>query len=101
MHYHYIDDARGDVVDLVPFCSAACRKEWCERRGIEYPGWNGCREGGDSEEYCAACGVICHTANDSCQCQRDNVIVNRFITPQGERCKHGSWIQLPSTHLRF
>lgn len=92
MHYHHIEDE----VDLVPFCSDSCHRDWCARNGAEYAGWFGCQEGGDSAEYCANCGTVCNVGHDGCDCQRDNVVVNRFASTDGVKCEHGNWIQLPS-----
>lgn len=57
MHTHHLCDDDGNLVDLVPFCSDWCHQEWCRVTGFAYGGWNGCHEGGDSEEYCAECGA--------------------------------------------
>ena len=93
MHYHYIEDSRGDLVDLVPFCCDNCHRAWCERNDAAYGGWNGCQESAEYVEFCANCGVA--AGGYECDCQRDNVVVNRFLSRDGERCKHGNWIQLP------
>lgn len=95
MHLHYIEDERGDLVGLVTFCSGPCHREWCERSGNAYGGWNGCHEGEDCPEFCANCGVFCGGIPD-CDCQRDNVVMNRFLSEYGELCEHGHWVQLPA-----
>jgi len=98
MHVHYLHDAKGDVVEIIPFCSDACHQDYCERHpDLKYEGWNGCNEGGDSVEFCAECGVVAGGAYE-CDCQRDNVVVNRIGREHGEQCKHGNWIQLPFDH---
>lgn len=95
MHYREIDDKKGDLAELVPFCADSCHREWCYRSNVEYTGWNGAHEGGDSNEYCANCGVIASCGEEACECQRGNVVVNRFTTEEGEYCEHGNIIQLP------
>jgi hypothetical protein len=101
MHYHEIDDERGDLQELVPFCSDSCHVEWCREHNVEYGGWNGAHES-DVTEYCANCGVIAGVGtedDDACEHQRDNVVVNRFTTEAGERCEHGKWIHLPRERI--
>jgi hypothetical protein len=101
MHYHEIDDANGDLSELIPFCSNSCHRQWCADWGATYAGWNGAHEGAEYNEYCASCGVIAHAGDeDACACQRDNVVVNRFTTEEGETCEHGKWIQLPRERIR-
>jgi len=96
MHVHEIEDEHGDLADVVPFCSDACHREWCaESSAYPYAGWNGAREGGDANEYCANCGVIASCGEGACEHQRDNVVVNRFTSQLGIACDHGNWIQLP------
>lgn len=29
MHYQRIEYEQGELVDLVPFCSDGCRRDWC------------------------------------------------------------------------
>lgn len=96
MHYYFVEDERGELVALVPFCCDSCHQQWCEKNGVEYLGWNGAHEGADSAEYCAHCGVVANAGNDGCDCQRDNVVENRFPSTTGERCQHGNWLQLPA-----
>jgi hypothetical protein len=98
MHYHFIEDDSGNVIDLVPFCSDACHRAWCADHGITYGGWNGCHEGSDSVEFCANCGTVAGGAYE-CNCQSNNVVVNRFISEHGEQCEHGHWIQLPENQF--
>jgi hypothetical protein len=95
MHYHITENGDGNVVDLIPFCSDACHREYCAAHSdLEYHGWNGCQEGGDTVEFCAQCGVVAGGTYE-CDCQRDNVVVNRFRCDDGEKCEHGHWVQLP------
>ena len=94
MHYHYIEDERGELFDVVPFCCDSCHRAWCKKEGVEYDGWCGANEGGDSVEFCANCGTVAGGAYE-CDCQRDNVVVNRFLNTKGIKCKHRHWIQLP------
>ena len=97
MHIHAVENGAGNVVDVIPFCSDACQREYCRSHpDIEYDGWHGSQEGGDSVEYCASCGVVCW--GHDCDCQRDNVVVNRFPSETGEKCEHGNWLQLPCDH---
>lgn len=97
MHYHCVEE-NGDIVDLVPFCCDACHQQWCRDTGTTYGGWYGAQEGGDYVEFCANCGVVAGGAYE-CDCQRDNVVVGRFVSDEGERCEHGNWIQLPASSL--
>ena len=59
MHIHPIEDDRGDLVDVVSFCSDFCHRAWCRANNKKYDGWYGCQEGGDGEEFCAHCGEKC------------------------------------------
>lgn len=96
MHVHEIEDEHGDLADVVPFCSDSCHREWCAKSSAyPYTGWNGAREGGDANEYCASCGVIASCGEGACEHQRGNVVVNRFTSQLGVACEHGNWIQLP------
>lgn len=102
MHTHYIEDSTGDLVDIVPFCCDACHHDWCADNGVPYAGWSGCNEGGDSQEFCASCGVYCGggTGEDSpCDCQCENIVVNRILSTDGKKCEHGNWIQVPVRFL--
>lgn len=98
MHYHMIEDERGNLVELIPFCCDACHREYCESNNLEYGGRNGCHEGSDSPEFCANCGAFAGGTAE-CDCQRDNVIVNRFLSEEGERYDCGHWLQLPANYL--
>jgi hypothetical protein len=62
MHYHFIEDTEGDVVDLVAYCSDFCHRE---DQGDDYRGWNGCHEGSNYDEECANCGEILHGLESS------------------------------------
>ena len=57
MHYHYLEDDLGDIVDTVPFCSDSCHRQWCYDTNTDYYGWNGCHEAPDYEEECTFCNV--------------------------------------------
>ena len=62
VHYHYVEDHQGDLVELVTFCSDGCHWSWCVDRmvdgtDIHYGGWNGCHEI-EYQEPCAQCGVV-------------------------------------------
>ncbi len=95
MHYHFVEDSSGDLVDLVPFCSDACHQAWCTENDVAYGGWSGANEGGDSAEFCAHCGTFAG-GTPECDHQRDNVVVNRFRCDDGEQCECGHWLQLPA-----
>jgi hypothetical protein len=95
MHYHNVEDESGDLVDVVPFCSDSCNRDYCAKHGLTYQGWNGCQEGPDSPMFCASCGVYAGGAAQ-CEHQRDNVLVNRFHTEHGEKCPCSNWIQVPA-----
>jgi hypothetical protein len=94
MHLHYIEDERGELVDLVEYCSDACNRD---HNRDAYQGWSGCHEA-EHTTYCAACGVVI-PGEDACEHQTDNVIVNRFLSEDGEKCEHGRWIQVPRAYL--
>ena len=98
MHYHFFTDTQGNLVELVPFCCDACHRQWCDTHDLLYGGWNGCQEGGDYAEFCANCGTFAGGAPE-CPCQRDNVVVNRFRSEEGEKCEHGHWLQMPAKLL--
>jgi hypothetical protein len=102
-HYHEIEDEQGDLSTLIPFCSDSCHRDWHLRQTdastAEYEGWNGCHDDADCSEYCANCGVIAHAGDDACEHQRDNIVVNRFVTEDGEMCPDGNWIQLPRSYI--
>lgn len=96
MHEHNIEDSRGDLVDVIPFCSDSCHRDWhLKQASAEYEGWNGAHESPDYNAYCANCGVIAGCGPESCEHQRNNILVNRFPSDEGEMCSHGNWIQLP------
>lgn len=95
MHIGRIEDARGDTVDMVDYCSDSCHRQ---HAGDAYAGWDGAHEL-EHTDYCAACGVVIPGFEDACDCQLRNVAVNRFLSDDGERCKHGRWIQVPRSFL--
>lgn len=95
MHEMIVEDERGDVVDLLPFCSDSCHRAYA---GERYAGWNGANEL-EHTDYCAACGVVIPCDDGTCDCQMRNVVVNRFRTEDGEQCDHGHWIQVPASYL--
>ena len=55
-HYHQIEDAGGDPVALVYFCSDGCHRQWCRDRGIQYRDWDSCHEL-EHRQWCANCGA--------------------------------------------
>lgn len=95
MHIRTIQDARGDTVDALNYCSDACHRD---DASDAYQGWSGAHEL-EHTDYCAACGVVIPGFEDACDCQLRNIIVNRFRTDEGETCEHGHWIQLPASYL--
>lgn len=99
MHEHYITDDNGNTVDVITFCSDSCHTDWHAGNGTEYEGWNGAHESADYNSYCAQCGVIAGTGPEACSHQKDNFVVNRFTSDDGETCDHGNWIQLPKRLL--
>jgi len=96
MHIHCVEDTKGDVIDVIPFCSDGCHRDYCREHGLAYGGWFGCQEGGDYPEWCAQCGVFAG-GEAECSCQTDNVVVGRFLCDKGEKSEHGHWIQLPAS----
>ncbi len=105
MHYLELDDERGDLVELVPFCSDSCHKDYCDQTDETYRGWNGAHEGSDGVEFCALCGVVAGGLGMA-ECQLANVVVNRLLSENGEHCtEHDKahwrihWIQLPANQL--
>lgn len=104
MHYLFIEDKDGNLVDLIPFCSDYCHYNYCLEQGIEYSGWNGGYEGADYREYCAQCGTYAGggTGEDEpCDCMLNNGMVARLLSEIGEKCEHGNYIQLPASLLSF
>ena len=56
-HYHFIEDDKGDLVDVLTFCSDGCHQTYCLRYNTDYRGWNGCHEL-EFSTPCAYCGEI-------------------------------------------
>ena len=98
MHYHIIT-SHGETVDAIPLCSDSCHQDYDRDHGYGYCGWNGAHESLDYNSYCAQCGVITGCGPESCEHQRDNIVVNRFRSVDGETCEHGNWIQVPERML--
>jgi hypothetical protein len=99
MHEHYLEDDFGDLVDIVPFCSDSCHRDWCATNDETYGGWNGCHET-EFDQWCASCGVIIggfQSAEDDDpdgECDhRYPVIVNLIGEPEAEYCEHGTLIR--------
>ena len=98
MHAHIIENGKNNIVDIIYFCSDVCHREYCKSHtDLTYDGWNGCNEGSDSVEFCSNCGVVAGGTYD-CDCQKYNMVVNRFPSEEGEKCEHGNYIQLPANH---
>lgn len=93
MHYYYVEDEQGDLVDLIPFCCDSCHREWCRKNSLDYGGWSGCNES-DSPEWCHNCGVRCNVGNETeCDWTCAPLTVN-LIGPMEGACEHGvpNWI---------
>lgn len=96
MHEYLITGPDGDVLDVLPMCSDACHRAYARD---DYNGWNGAHQT-EHTTFCASCGVVIGADDDdTCDCQLRNVVVNRFVTDDGEQCPHGNWIQLPAGML--
>ncbi len=100
MHIHRVENEHGHLEDVIPFCCDNCQRAYCEEHPDigPYGGWDGCHEGGDSPEWCANCGVWCG-GEAQCEHQLHNVVVNRFLSENGEKCNCGHWVQLPAGRL--
>lgn len=106
MHKLYIEDDNGELIDVVNLCSDSCHRTYCTRIGMTYLGWNGAHEL-ETTDYCANCGVVLPGFNgdnngELCGDQDANVIVARFRSESGERCKRHNgrhWVQLPADRL--
>jgi hypothetical protein len=86
-HAMNLEDDRGDLVDVILFCSDACHQEYA---GEAYGGWNGARDMSGDPEWCAACGVLLTALKCGCDA---GVVVNRFPVETPERCEHGGILQ--------
>ena len=103
MHHHSIEDSNNQLVDIVELCSDSCNRQWCVDNDAEYQGWSGCHET-EFTTHCQSCGVVivgtCTIGgSEPCECQTDNVVVNRILSKDGELCEHGNWIQVPASYL--
>jgi hypothetical protein len=90
MHYCQVEDSHGELVELVPLCSDTCHRDYCERHGLDYAGWDGCHEGSDYPEWCAACGIRA-SAGLSTECANDcmPIVVAIIGEPPSGKCPHG------------
>lgn len=93
-HFHYVEDSYGDTVEAIPLCSDSCNRLYAKEA---YRGWNGCHET-EQTDFCQNCGVAI-PGEDSCLCQKRNVVVNRFLSDTGEKCPCGNWLQVPADYL--
>lgn len=50
----YIEDARGDLVEMRYACSDFCHRQWCLDNGTPYLGWDGCHEL-EFSDRCVSC----------------------------------------------
>ena len=103
MHEHMIIEHGGGVIDAVSLCSDPCHRDWCQKNNEDYDGWSRCQES-EFTIWCEACGVVIPGAVEDekgqpCECQMDNVVVNRFLSIEGEKCEHDNWVQLPNGYI--
>ena len=80
-HQVLIEDANGELVDALPYCSDACASA-----DPHYAGWYGCVEFPDGPEWCVGCGVLINELECGCDA---GVVVNRVTPLEAERCEHG------------
>lgn len=59
----YIEDDKGDLIDLVYTCSDSCHHQYCRDTGTPYEGWNGCHEISFST-VCASCETRIERVNE-------------------------------------
>jgi len=100
MHCHAVNASNGDLIDIIPLCSDSCHLDYDRDRGLKYEGVSVDYDPPDDNTYCAQCGVIAACGPDACEHQRDNIVVNRFLSESGETCEHGNWIQVPERMLK-
>lgn len=53
----YIEDDRGDLVELRYVCSDFCHQQYCIDNGLTYLGWDGAHEL-EFSDRCASCDTI-------------------------------------------
>jgi len=95
-----IDGAYLGDGDMIPFCSDWCRDDYALDKNWDSSFWLDSDEN-DFNEYCACCGVVLPGMEDSnCECVRDNFVVARFLSEDGDLCEHGNWIQLPAANVK-
>jgi hypothetical protein len=58
-HYLEIEDSKGDLVDVLVFCTDFCHEAYARQNGLEYKGWNGCHEL-DFDQNCLYCEDTVH-----------------------------------------
>jgi hypothetical protein len=105
-HEIQIDDANGELIDIVNVCTDSCNRTYCVRVELTYQGWSGCHEL-EHTDYCANCGVVLpgfagDSNGESCADQDSNIVVARFRSDDGEKCERHNgrhWIQLPASML--
>lgn len=85
----YIEDSKGDILEYVEVCSDSCHRDYCDRVGIVYGGWNGSHES-DINTYCAQCGVrIAVDIESDCDGNCIPYVVNIICADHGDYCAHG------------
>jgi hypothetical protein len=56
MHFHFVEDDNGELIDVIDLCSDFCNQAYCQANpGNVYTGWNGCHEI-EFDSVCAECG---------------------------------------------
>lgn len=84
-----IEDANGDILEYIEVCSDSCHRDYCNRVGIVYGGWNGCHES-DINTYCAQCGVrIAVDTESDCDGTCIPFVVNIIYPDSTVVCEHG------------
>mgnify|MGYP003627665358 FL=1 len=65
MHLHLIEDANGQLVDVVELCSDSCHQYYCDSHDLEYRGWYGCCEA-EFNTTCEECGDLIEGVEGEC-----------------------------------
>ena len=64
MHIHRVEDSKGNLVDVISYCSDTCHQYGCGEVGTEYEGWDGCHEN-ENDEVCAYCCALIKGIGDN------------------------------------
>lgn len=100
--YIEINDDRGDLADLVAFCSDGCREEGRDnllRAGLhpdaDFVMSDPWIEGGDSPEWCANCGERCWEGLQT-ECDATCLpLAGGWMAVEGTECPHGYPYNVP------